>query len=135
MATAEVLKFMQKTAEDQALRQQLEALLGVGDGNISSKAELDAAESAALTGERSPKVAEFATQHGFEFSVSELIAVVNAFHKHQAGELSDRDFANLVGVSATAKGKNENLTFIAKPMKRLTRYLGKTYLGIGVTEA
>ena len=135
MATAAVLKFMQKTAEDEALRQQLEALLGVGDGNISSEAELDAAESAALTGERAPKVAEFATQNGFGFSESELIAVVNAFHKHQAGEMSDGDFAKLIGVSATSKEKSENLTFITKPMKRLTRYLGKTYLGIGASEA
>jgi len=45
MATATVLKFMQKTAEDEALRQQLETLSGVGDGNISSEADLDPAET------------------------------------------------------------------------------------------
>jgi hypothetical protein len=39
MATATVLKFMQKTAEDETLRQQLEALLGVGDGNISTEGQ------------------------------------------------------------------------------------------------
>ena len=55
MATATVLKFMQKTAEDEALRQQLESLLGVGDGNISSEADLDPAESEALKGDRARK--------------------------------------------------------------------------------
>ena len=87
MATATVLKFMQKTAEDEALRQQLESLLGVGDGNISSEADLDPAESEALKGDRAPVVAEFAAQKGYSFSVDELITVVDAFQKHQAGEM------------------------------------------------
>jgi len=129
MATTEVLQFMQRTAEDQVLCQQLEALLGVGDGNISGEADLDAAETEALT-ERAPKVADFAAQLGFEFSVDELVTVVDAFHKHQAGELSDDKFAQLVGASAAHKGTDDGLAFITKPMKRLTRYLGKTYLGI-----
>lgn len=127
MATATVLDFMQKTAENDALRQQLEALLGVGDGNISSEAELDAAESEALKGERAPLVADFAAQNGFDFSVDELITVVDAFQKHQAGELSDGEFSKLLG-GAPAR-------VATSPLKRLNRYLCKTYLGIDLAEA
>ena len=128
MATATVLKFMQKTAEDEALRKQLEALLGVGDGDISSEAELDPEETEALKGERAPKVAEFAAQNGFEFSVDELVAVVDAFQQHQAGTLSDTDFAKIIGLSLANANKNSGP--VMKPLKRLTRYLSKTYLGI-----
>ncbi len=121
MATATVLQFMQKTAEDDALRQQLETLLGVGDGNISSEAELDAAETEALKGERAPIVAAFAAQKGFTFSADDLVTVVDAFQKHQSGALSDTEFATVVGVP-TGQAMN--------PVRRLSRYLKKTYLGI-----
>jgi hypothetical protein len=124
MATTTVLKFMQKTAEDVALRQQLESLLGVGDGNISSETELDAAESEALKGERAPVVADFAAQKGFQFSVDELIAVVDAFQKHQIGEISDDAFANVLGVSVAA-----DMASKVNPLKRLSKYLTKTYFG------
>lgn len=124
MATATVLRFMQKTAEDTALRQQLESLLGVGDGNISSETELDTAESEALKGERAPVVADFAAKNGFQFSVDELIAVVDAFQKHQAGEISDDAFANVLGVTIPADSNVH-----VNPLHRLTRYLSKTYLG------
>lgn len=130
MATATVLQFMQKTAEDEALRQRLEALLGVGDGNISSATDLDAEETEALKGERAPVVAEFAAQNGFEFSVDELISVVDAFQQHQTGKLSDHDFATLIGVSTQGKSTSDNLAGTTKPLKRLTRYLKKTYLGL-----
>jgi hypothetical protein len=125
MATATVLKFMQKTAEDEALRRQLETLLGVGDGNISSEADLDSAESEALKGERAPVVAEFAAQKGYSFSVDELITVVDAFQKHQAGEMSDGDFAALLGVSFSAQTDEAGMPSIAKVKKWFT----KTYLG------
>jgi hypothetical protein len=130
MATATVLKFMQKTAEDPALRQQLESLLGVGDGNISSETELDSAESEALKGERAPVVTEFAAKNGYEFSVDDLVSVVDAFQKHQAGELSDADFATLIGVATIGSTMGENVAGATKPLNRLTRYLSKTYLGI-----
>jgi hypothetical protein len=126
MATATVLQFMQKTADDEALRHQLEDLLGVGDGNISSEVELDAAETAALKGELAPVVAEFATKNGYEFSAEDLITVVDAFQKHQAGELSDAAFSALLGLTTTV-GKVDQAT---RPLKRLTSYLSKTYLGI-----
>ncbi|XHX76288.1 MAG: hypothetical protein RBJ76_17825 [Stenomitos frigidus ULC029] len=129
MATTTVLQFMQKTAEDEALRQQLEALLGVGDGNISSEAELDAFETDALKGERAPIVAAFAAENGFAFSTDDLVTVVDAFQRHQSGALSDAAFAALVGMPA-----NDNAVHLeaaTNPLKRLTRYLGKTYLGLG----
>lgn len=134
MATATVLKFMQKTAADQALRQKLEELLGVGDGDISSEEALDASESEALKGERAPVVAEFAAENGFMFSVNELITVVDAFQQHQTGKLSDQDFATLIGVSDPSQGKGDGLTPVKKPLKRLTRYLGRTYLGLSLPD-
>ena len=130
MATASVLQFMQKTAEDEALLHQLEELLGVGDGNISSEADLDPTEAAALKGERAPVVAEFAAQKGYQFSVHDLISVVDAFEKHQLGELSDADFAKLVGISTSDRALLNEVSEVTNPMKRLTRYLSKTYLGI-----
>lgn len=133
MATATVLEFMHKTAEDEALRQQLEALLGVGDGNISSEAELDVAESEALTG-RAPIVAEFAAQQGYEFSVDELVTVVDAFQKHQTGQLSDSDFAKLIGISTADFTREEVIASATSPLKRLANYMSKTYLGIDLAK-
>ncbi|MDX2215769.1 MAG: hypothetical protein SFY66_21075 [Oculatellaceae cyanobacterium bins.114] len=133
MATATVLEFMHKTAEDEALRHQLEALLGVGDGNISSEAELDTAESEALT-ERAPMVAEFAAQNGFEFSGDELIVVIDAFQKHQTGQLSDSDFAQLIGISTADPSSGEAIANAASPLTRLAQYMSKTYLGIDLVK-
>ena len=128
MATATVLKFMQKTAEDEALRHQLESLLGVGDGNISNEAELDPAESAALKGERAPVVAEFAAKNGFTFSVDDLITVVDAFQKHQSGELSDADFTSLIGTAAVDETGGQ-VPQVTNPLQRLSKYLSRTYFG------
>jgi hypothetical protein len=119
MATTTVVKFMQKTA-DRQLRDQLEALLGVGDGEISNENALDNEESAALKGDRAPDVAEFAAQYGYEFSVDELVMVVDAIEKHHAGVLSDTVFTELVG---TKVPKTLN------PSQRFFKYLSKTYLG------
>ena len=121
MATATVVKFMQKTAEDKLLREQLEELLGVGDGNISNEAELDSNESAALRGESAPIVAEIAAQHGYEFSTDDLCTVVEALQKHQAGTLSDEGFTQLVGVKVP---KTLN------PVHKLVRFMSRTYLGV-----
>ncbi|MBW4654293.1 MAG: hypothetical protein KME20_14850 [Kaiparowitsia implicata GSE-PSE-MK54-09C] len=126
MATSTVLEFMRQTAENEALRQQLEALLGVGDGNISSESELDAEESAALSGDRAPIVAEFAAQQGFQFSAEDLIIVVDAFQKLQAGALSDAEFAAMMGapVGQVTTPKTRSSA------NRITRFLKKTYLGL-----
>lgn len=129
MATTTVLEFMQKTAEDEVLRQQLEELLGVGDGNISSETELDAAETEALKGDRAPVVADFAAQNGYPFSADELVTVVDAFQKHQLGELSDQDFAYVLGLPLTVYEETSMAT-VTSPLQRLSRYLRKTYLGI-----
>lgn len=125
MATAAVLEFMHKTAEDAALRQQLETLLGVGDGNISNEAELDPAESAALKGERAPAVAEFASNNGYRFSVDELVTVVDAFEKHQTGAMSDSDFAALLGMSVTDNRMQDGMPGINK----VKNWFLRTYLG------
>ncbi|MBF2026028.1 MAG: hypothetical protein IGS48_04570 [Oscillatoriales cyanobacterium C42_A2020_001] len=126
MATATVLKFMQKTAEDDALRHQLEKLLGVGDGNISSEADLDPDETEALKGERAPVVAEFAAMNGYDFSVDELVTVVDAFQKHQAGELTDDAFAALLGIPARVGGGGQDVAGV----KKLKNWFLKTYLGV-----
>lgn len=131
MTTVAVVQFMRHSSEDQALRQQLEALLGVGDGDIS-ETELDEAEVEVLKG-RAPQVVEFAAQHGFEFSVAEMDIVVDVIQKHQKGELSDKDLATLVGASMADEVKSGNNSFVNQIFKRLIRYLGKTYLGISPT--
>lgn len=123
MATTTVLQFMQKTADDEQIRQQLEQLLGAGDGDISNEAALDPQESEALKGERAPIVTHFAARHGYQFTVSDLIAVVEAFQKHQNGELSDEDFGKMLGIPTERAATHQN------GMSRLTRYLSKTYLG------
>jgi len=128
MATATVLQFMQKTADDQTLRQQLEQVLGVGDGDISSEAALDEAESAALRGKQAPLVVEFARQHGYDFSTDELATVVDAFQKHQAGAMSDEVFVETIGLKeATSVASAPAASGL---LKRLGRYLSKTYLGV-----
>lgn len=125
MTTTTVLKFMQRTAEDEALRQRLEQLLGVGDGDISSTTALDAEESAAIN-QQAPHVAEFAAQQGFLFSQDELLMVVNAFRQYQEGNLSDEDFAKIAGMDpaqvAQLPTKNN--------FQRIAGYLVKTYLGL-----
>lgn len=121
MSTATVVKFMQKTAEDKLLREQLETLLGVGDGNISNDAELDAEESAALKGENADVVAEIAAHYGYEFSADDLLKVVDALEKHQSGALSEEGFTQTVGVKVPKT---------LSPIRKLVRFMGRTYLGI-----
>jgi uncharacterized protein YihD (DUF1040 family) len=123
--TSNVLQFMQKTAQDEGLRQQLGAILGVGDGDISSQAQLDVEEAAALKGDRAPAVVEFAAKQGFGFSVEELRTVVDAFQRYQAGELTDAQLAKLVGLSSQDSVSQESLPAIAKAVElvyRGTRY-------------
>ena len=125
MTTPTVLQFMQKTAQDEQLRQQLGAILGVGDGDISSQAQLDVQEAEALKGDRAPAVVEFAGKQGFGFSVEELRTVVDAFQRYQAGELTDAQLAKLVGLSSQDNVSPESLPAIAKAVElvyRGTRY-------------
>jgi hypothetical protein len=120
MTTTTVVKFMQKTAESEKFRLQLEALLGVGDGNISNPNDLDAEESAALKGDRAPLVTEFAAKQGYVFSPEELATVIDAVEKYQTGSLSAQDFKGVVGAEVPTN---------IKPLKQLMKFLSKTYLG------
>lgn len=119
MATTSVVQFMQATAANEQVRLQLEALLGVGDGDISSPSELDPDESVALKN-RGSLVTEFAEKQGFTFSLDELSMVISAFESYQAGQLSAQDFKAKVGA---------DLPPGLPPLKRMVRFLSKTYLG------
>lgn len=133
-AFANILLFMEKTAEDATLQAQLEDLLGVGDGNISSESELDAEEAAVLKGERAPVVAEFATSQGFAFTAADLVAVIEAFEKHQAGSLTDTELTTFLGTTTGNTSQDNHTKKVTNPLKRLSSYLGKTYLGLGADE-
>lgn len=125
MTTERVLQFMRKTAEDASLRQHLEILLGVGDGDISSKEQLDSQEAEALKGERGALVVELVAKHGFEFSVSDLITVVDAVEKHKAGGLSDTDFAKVPGLENLTTADQKNLQFVEQTVELV--HLGRRY--------
>lgn len=125
MTTQTVLQFMQKTADNTALQQQLEDLLGCGDGDISSSVNLDPEESLALS-QRAPKVIELAASMGYQFSSDELLAVIDAFKQHQDGTLSDEAFASFLGMSSGESVRPA----VRNNVKRLANYLSKTYLGV-----
>ena len=96
----QVLEFMRKTAEDETLREELQSILNVGDGDISNFAELDAEEVQALKSGRSALVAEFAAKHGYVFTMADLFAVVDAFQRLQAGQLTEDEFSKYLQVNA-----------------------------------
>ena len=102
--TAAVLQFMERTAKDQYLRDQLKALLGVGDGDISGVGALDPQEIAALQGEKGKLVTDFAFQRGYLFSVEDLTRVANAYQHLSAGDITEDDFSKAVGLADTGKG-------------------------------
>jgi hypothetical protein len=125
MTTTKALQFMRRTAEDQNLQQHLGALLGVGDGDISSQMELDVQEAEALIGDRAPLVVKLAAQQGFDFSVDDLRTVVDAFGRYQLGELSEAEFAQRIGLSNLDQGTKESIPSIKKTLEfvyRGTRY-------------
>ncbi|MEM9164584.1 MAG: hypothetical protein AAGC54_16155 [Cyanobacteria bacterium P01_F01_bin.4] len=128
MSTKTVLQFMQKTADNRALQQQLEQLLGCGDGDISSSVNLDPEESLALS-QRAPKVIELAQSMGYHFSNDDLLAIIDAFNRHQNGHLSDEEFAHVLGI---AKGEGVKPA-VRNNFKRLANYLSKTYLGVNLS--
>ena len=97
----QVLDFMKKTSEDAVLREQLKGILDVGDGDIGDFSEVDAEEANALRGGRGVLVAEFAAKHGFLFTLSDLLAVTDAFERVQAGELSSEEFEKFLSVSVS----------------------------------
>ncbi|MEL6131475.1 MAG: hypothetical protein AAFX51_10195 [Cyanobacteria bacterium J06636_28] len=128
MTTNTVLQFMQKTAENTVLQQQLEQLLGCGDGDISSSVNLDPEESLALS-QRAPNVTELAASMGYQFSSDELLTVIDAFKQHQNGTISDEAFASLLGITS-----GESVRPAARNnLKRIANYLTKTYLGVNLS--
>ena len=128
MTTRTVLQFMQKTAENTVLQQQLEQLLGCGDGDISSSVNLDPEESVALS-QRAPKVVELAASMGYRFSADELSLVIDAFQQHQGGALSDEAFANFLGINPGGSVRPA----VRNNVKRVANYLSKTYLGVNLS--
>jgi hypothetical protein len=93
----QVLDFMKKTAENAEFREQLREILHVGDGDISDFGALDADELQALQGSRGALVAEFA------FTLSDLIAVTDAFQRVQSGQLSSEEFDKFLKLSVSSK--------------------------------
>ena len=126
--TNAVLQFMQKTSNNKVLQQQLERLLGCGDGDISSSTNIDPEESLALS-QRAPKVTELAASMGYEFSNDDLLMVIDAFKQHQNGTISDEAFANLLGITP---GEDVRPA-VRNNFKRIANYLTKTDLGVHVS--
>ncbi|MBX2866077.1 MAG: Nif11-like leader peptide family natural product precursor [Leptolyngbyaceae cyanobacterium MAG.088] len=128
MTNHNVLQFMQKTANNTTLQKQLEQLLGCGDGDISSSVNLDPEESLALS-QRAPNVIELAASMGYNFSKDELLTVIDAFHQHQNGTLSEESFAKLLGIDSGESVRPA----VRNNFKRLASYLSKTYLGVNLS--
>jgi len=98
----QVILFVQKTAEDARLRDELKTILQTGDGDISDFAQLDAGEAQALLSERGVLVAELAARHGFSFTMADLFAVMDAFHRVKSGGMSEEAFAKYVRLNGSA---------------------------------
>ena len=99
----QVLDFIKKTAEDPAFREQLKEILSAGDGDISDFSQLDADEMAALRSGRGALVAEFAARHGFLFTMSDLLAVTDAFQRVQSKQISSDEFARFLDLDVKSK--------------------------------
>lgn len=99
----DVLSFMKKTAEDTEFREQLKDILSVGDGDISDFSALDADELKALRSGRGALVAEFAAKHGYVFTLSDLLAVTDAFARVQSGELTSEEFDKFLNLQVKSK--------------------------------
>jgi Ca2+-binding EF-hand superfamily protein len=109
MSIEQAIKFMEKTANDEALQQQLQSVMGTGDGDISSIDELDASEAAALKGPQGTAVVDLAAKNGFEFSLDELINVIDVFEKYQSGELSEEEFTKFISASNVHQDTKDHL--------------------------
>ena len=101
--TLAVVRFMERSESDVALRAQLVSILG-GDGNISNPAELDAEEASALGSDCSKQIVELGGEHGFRFTLADLSAVVGAFQLVNDGELSMESCARILGLGNSSDG-------------------------------
>jgi hypothetical protein len=120
------MEFIESTSTDEALRGNLSKLLGVGDGDISSAEELDGEEAQALMGERGIKVAAFAEENGFVFTLGELNAVVSVFWRYRTGKLSQEDFAKAMGWDSAPETLSTKLDSVSKTV-------GMVYRGVKYT--
>ncbi|NIP14181.1 MAG: hypothetical protein GWM88_05395 [Pseudomonadales bacterium] len=96
----DVVRFVEATANDDALRTELQAILQAGDGDISDFSQLDEGELQALRSARGALVADFAAKHGYTFTIADLYSIIDAFQRMKGGELSDTAFAKFVDASS-----------------------------------
>lgn len=123
MAIEAVVRFLEATSQNEALRQGLAGIIGVGDGDISSASAMDQEEAGALLGKRSVLVTTFAEQSGYVFTVAELRAVTGVFQRYQAGELSQSEFSSALGLNSGSK-------LASSQMDALSETVGMVYLGV-----
>ena len=114
MSYKAVMEFLEATSEDESLQGALSALMGVGDGDISSAKELDGEEAQALMGERGIRVTAFAEEKGFVFTLGELNAVVSVFQRYSSGELSEEDFSKAMGWDSQSPSQSSKLKSVGK---------------------
>ena len=100
--TLPVIRFMELSGTDEALRGKLMSILG-GDGDISSPGELDADEAEALSSDRSKQVVKLGAEYGYRFAAADLGAVVGAFQMVSNGKLPAESCARILGL-----GKSDN---------------------------
>jgi hypothetical protein len=99
----QVLDFMKKTSEDSGFREQLREILAVGDGDIGNFDEMDADEASALRSSRGVLVAEFAAKNGYMFTLSDLLAVTDAFERVQSGQFSNEEFEKFLNLKVNSR--------------------------------
>jgi hypothetical protein len=119
-----VIKFMQQSADNEIMQKRLEKILGVGDGDISNENKLDKGEAAALKGEQSVKFMEFAREQGFDFSLQDLMDVVQAFEDYREGKISDLQLFQILELSA------DNIHLIPSLKVQEVIYRGQRYIKI-----
>jgi len=123
MAYKAVIQFLEATSNDKPLKEGLAGVIGVGDGDISTAQELDHEEAQALLGKRGVLVTAFAEQHGYEFTLAELNAVISVFQQYQAGEMSEEDFSKAMGLSGPGEKASAGL-------ETLGNSVGLVYRGV-----
>jgi len=99
--TTQVVRFMEKSDSDSALRERLQTLIG-GDGDISEPGELDAEEAQALASFRGSHIVDLGAEHGFRFTPADLSAVVGAFQLVNNGKLSQENCVRILGLKKSA---------------------------------
>jgi hypothetical protein len=95
--TLPVVRFMESSSVNPAIREQLMAIIG-GDGDISSPGALDLEEATALASERGKQIVELGAEHGYRFTLTDLSAVVDAFQLVNGGKLSMESCVRILGL-------------------------------------